>query len=230
MGGGDKKSERGGKRGRGHVREVRIREGSSAAWYSHVALFFSLPADVCLSVRVYRRITLCKHRAFALNRQHRYSQLMFSLSGATPANHTLYWESDWESNGPFIYHGPRLHCAPCACACSYYNGPKLCVTLSHFLPFKSCFWESTSTAVTAAGWGSDLTRCGLVPNIQGAITLAKNILVNSVISVFKVRKMLLVPKCSGVTQQHVWFHTFCLLFSSFYAQRNFSSAHTEPDL
>lgn len=111
----------------------------------HMFLFSSLAlsADVCLSVRVYRRITLCKHRAFALNRQHRYSQLMFSLSGATPANRTLYGRATGESNRPFIYHG-RAPLCPCACACSCYNGPKLCLTLSHFLPFKSCFWEGTA--------------------------------------------------------------------------------------
>lgn len=36
--------------------------------------------------------------------------------------------------------------------------------------------------------GADLTRHGLVPNIQGMITVAKNILVNSVICVLKVRE------------------------------------------
>lgn len=108
----------------------------------HMFLFSSLSADVCLSVQVYRWITLRKHWAFALNRQHRYSQLIFSLSGAAPANHTLY-ESDWESNRPFIYHGQAPLCL-CACACSYYNGPKLCVTLFHFLLFKSCFWETAA--------------------------------------------------------------------------------------
>lgn len=51
-----------------HVRDVRIREGAELPDI-HVS---SLSADVCLSVRVYRRITLRKHRASALNRQHRY--------------------------------------------------------------------------------------------------------------------------------------------------------------
>lgn len=35
--------------------------------------------------------------------------------------------------------------ALCPCARLYYNGPKLCVTLAHFLPFKSCFGRSTQT-------------------------------------------------------------------------------------
>lgn len=89
-------------------REVRIR-GEAERPDIHMFLFFpprSLSADVCLSVRVYRRITLRKHRAFALNRQHRYSQLMFSLSGATPANHTAYGRATGHS---FIMAG--LHCA-----------------------------------------------------------------------------------------------------------------------
>lgn len=111
----------------------------SAAWCSHVSLFFlPLSADVCLSVQVYRRITLCKHWAFALNREHRYSQLMFSLSGATPANRTLYWKVTGKATGhSFIMTRPPL----CSCACSCYNGPKLNVTLSRFLPFESCFLE-----------------------------------------------------------------------------------------
>lgn len=74
-------------------------------------LFFSsLSADVCLSVQVYRWITLVKHWAFALNRQHRYSQLMFSLSGATLANHTLYGRATGKATGhSFIM--VWLHCA-----------------------------------------------------------------------------------------------------------------------
>lgn len=112
---------------------MRIRREHCCLIFTCFSFFPSLSADVCLSVRVYKRITLCKHRTFALNRQHRYSQLMFSLSGATPANHTLYRRVTEKATGPsFILAG--LHCA---CACSYYNGPKLCVTLSHFLPFKS---------------------------------------------------------------------------------------------
>ena len=142
----------------------------SAAWCSHVSLFFlPLSADVCLSVRVYRRITLCKHWAFALNRQHRYSQLMFSLSGATPANRTLYWKVTGKATGhSFIVTKPPL----CPCACSSYNGPKLNVTLSRFLHSSHAFWKGTagcpiqtSTFATSAGWGSYLTRCELVPNI-----------------------------------------------------------------
>lgn len=143
----------------------------SAAWCSHVSLFFLPPsADVCLSVQVYRRITLRKHWAFALNREHRYSQLMFSLSGATPANHTLYWKVTGKATGhSFIMTRPPL----CPCACSCYNGPKLNVTLSLVSYHLShAFWKftegrpiQTSTCATAAGWGSDLTRCELVPNI-----------------------------------------------------------------
>lgn len=109
MGEGSKKSERGGKREGGMWARWGLEE-RSAAWYSHVSLFPSLSADVCLSVRVYSRITLCKHWAFALNRQHRYSQLMFSLSGATPANHTLYGRRTGKAAGhSFIM--ARLHCA-----------------------------------------------------------------------------------------------------------------------
>lgn len=155
-------------------------------------LFSCLSADVCLSVQVYRWITLRKHWAFALNRQHRYSQLIFSLSGAAPANHTLY-ESDWESNRPFIYHGQAPLCL-CACACSYYNGPKLCVTLSHFLLFKSCFWE-TAAAVQYKPPPMLLLldfKSEEAPNIQDVIVLSKNILVNIIISVLKVRKTFLM--------------------------------------
>lgn len=73
-------------------------------------LFSSLSADVCLSVQVYRWITLRKHWAFALNRQHRYSQLIFSLSGAAPANHTLYERVTGKATDhSFIM--ARLHCA-----------------------------------------------------------------------------------------------------------------------
>lgn len=82
-------------------------------------------------------------------------QLMFSLSGGgTPANPALY-----ERDRPFIYHVQAPLC-PCACARSYHNGPKLCMTLAHFLPFKSCFWvgtadvrSQTSTCVGAMGGG-----------------------------------------------------------------------------
>lgn len=104
------KWERGGKRGRGHVREVRIRGGQCCLIFTCFSFFLLLSADVSLSVWVYRRITLCKHWAFALNRQHRYSQLMFSLSGATPANHTLFGRATGNATGhSFIM--ARLHCA-----------------------------------------------------------------------------------------------------------------------
>lgn len=73
-------------------------------------LFSSLSADVCLSVQVYRWITLRKHWAFALNRQHRYSQLIFSLSEAAPANHTVYVRATGNAaHHSFVMAG--LHCA-----------------------------------------------------------------------------------------------------------------------
>lgn len=47
--------------------------------------------------------------------------------------------------------------------------------------------------------GSNQTRHVLVANIQGTITLARNNLVNSAISILKVRKIAVSAKCSGVT-------------------------------
>lgn len=185
---------------------------------------------MCLSVPVYRRITLCKHCAFALNRQHKIlTANVFLIRGYSGQSHTV-WESDWESNRPFIYHG-RAPLCPCACACSYYNGSKLCMTLARFLPFKSCFWEGTAavrsqtaTCAAAAGSGSDRTRHGLVQNIQGTVTLAKNILVNSAISVWKVRKKNLLRSMCGILP-------FLLYFSlTLHAQRIFFKVHTDPDL
>lgn len=96
------------KKGRGHVREVRIR--GEQCCLTLTFCLSSLSADVCLSVRVYRRIALCKHWAFALNRQHRYLQLMFSLSGATPANHALYERATGKATGHSFFMA-RLHCA-----------------------------------------------------------------------------------------------------------------------
>lgn len=144
MGEGNKglKSEEGWKREGGMWERWGV-EGSSAAWYSHVSLFLSRSADVCLSVRVYRRITLCKHWAFALNRQHRYSQLMFSLSGATPANHTLYRRATGKATGhSFIMAG--LHCAyvrvhaHITMGLNYVWPSLISYHLSHV------FWESTA--------------------------------------------------------------------------------------
>lgn len=145
------------KKGRRHVIEVRIRGEQCCLVFT---CFSFLPSQLmCLSVPVYRRITLCKHCAFALNRQHKIlTANVFLIRGYSGQSHTV-WESDWESNRPFIYHG-RAPLCPCACACSYYNGSKLCMTLARFLPFKSCFWEGTAavrsqtaTCAAAAGWG-----------------------------------------------------------------------------
>lgn len=92
------------------------------------------------------------------------------LSGGTPANHTLYERETGEKQRAIHLSWP-YSIVP---MCSYYNGPKLCMTLCHFLPFKSCFWESTAVVQTAvrtcagaaaAGCGSRQVRHGLVPNI-----------------------------------------------------------------
>lgn len=217
------KSERGGKRGRGHVREVRIRGGQCCLIFTCFSFSLPLSADVCLSVRVYRRITLCKHWAFALNRQHRYSQLMFSLSGAPPANRTLYRGATGNAAGhSFIM--ARLHCAHVRVHAHITMGLNCTWPPSHFLPFKSCFWEGAAAVRSepppqpAAGWGSDPTRHGLVPNIQGTITSAKNILVNSVICVLKVRENAAGAKmyCSylpACVAFHLFSSSFLLLFT-----------------
>lgn len=124
---------------------------------------------MCLSVRVYSRITLCKHRAFALNRQHRYSQLMFSLSGATPANRALYERASGKSNMAIHLSRPASIVPVRACACSYYNGPKLCVTLFHFLPFKSCFLgrAPASPPIRTSTYATDAVRGGRIRRGMG---------------------------------------------------------------
>lgn len=134
---------------------------------------------------------MCKHRAFALNRQHRYSQLMFSLSGATPANRALYERASGKSNMAIHLSRPASIVPVRACACSYYNGPKLCVTLFHFLPFKSCFLgrAPASPPIRTSTYATDAVRgVGSDEVWAGTITMAKNILVNSVICVLKVWK------------------------------------------
>lgn len=95
-------------------------------------------ADVCLAVRVCRRITLRKHRTSALNRTLGSWQLMFSLSGAAAANRTPPARATGPAAGPCVYRRSAPLCRR-ACACSCYNGPKLCVTPSRFLPFKVVF-------------------------------------------------------------------------------------------
>lgn len=98
-----------------------------------------LPRSSSADVWVYRWIFLCKHWAFALNRQQRYLPLMLSLSEPALTNQTCRpgeWLGKVQAYS-FVMSGLYCDCV-CVCVCSYYNKPKLCMTLSHFLPFKSC--------------------------------------------------------------------------------------------
>lgn len=157
-------------------------------------LFSSLSADVCLSVQVYRWITLRKHWAFALNRQHRYSQLIFSLSGAAPANHTLYERVTGKATDhSFIM--ARLHCA-------YVRvHARITMGLNYVWPSLISYYLSRVFGRRLRQSNTNLHLCCCcwtgfkseeAPNIQDMIVLSKNILVNIIISVLKVRKTFLM--------------------------------------
>lgn len=152
--------------------EVRIRGEQCCLIFTCFSFSLSRSADVCLSVRVYRRITLCKHRAFALNRQHRYSQLMFSLSGATPANRTLYGRAAGKATG-HSFITARLHCA--------YVRVHAHITMGLNYAWPTLISYHLSHVFGRAPQPSDpnlhlccrvgATSHGLVPNIQGRPTL-----------------------------------------------------------
>lgn len=118
---------------------------------------------------------------------------MFSLSGGCPSQSQAAREANGESSRPLIYHGPALLCQ---CARSRYNGPTLCVTRAHFRPFKLCFSGGRGSrpspnlhlrgrCTVVVQWDE---TCAGAPFFYGTLTLAKNIMVNSVISVWRVWK------------------------------------------
>lgn len=136
---------------------------------------------------------------------------MFSLSGATPDNHTLYERATGKATGhSFIMAG--LHCAHVRVHAHItmglnYAWPSLVsYHLSHVFgraPQPSD--PKPPPAQLPQGGGSDRTRHGLVQNIQGTVTLVKNILVNSVISVWKVRKKNLLHSMCGILPLLLYF-------------------------